>query len=110
MTITREELSPTRLPADAPELSLLGGPVHRLARRLGRGNDLAGGLHPAFELVETGASSLNITENIPNLIGDSSCQFAETVKWNGFAFQSRREPQTNVVQNEEDERFCSILR
>jgi len=53
---------------------------------------------------------LEIAKNICDLIGDSSCQFAEAVKWNGFAFQSRREPQTNVVQNEEDKRFCSILR
>src|SRR5881296_2287964 len=36
--------APGRTPDAVPEFSLLGGPVHRLARRFGRGNDEAGRL------------------------------------------------------------------
>ena len=41
----------SRATEDVPELSLLGGPLHRLARRLGRGRDEVGRLWLAAALV-----------------------------------------------------------
>jgi hypothetical protein len=55
-------------------------------------------------------SLFDVAKHICDLLCDSCGQLLETLKRNGFAFESRRQALTDILQDKEHERLRTILR